>query len=360
MSLRPLNVRTTAVIDLWEDMEYSPPKDALDGKNLQGFFSSGAYPLPEEQKVETDWSYQAEFGDTPTLEGKDTGGRLQTVELEERQVSDCLSDTASLKKGASTATTASLSTAASHLVKRRPDKACHMTAEHSRSAESDLFLGLVFGEDFAVDLVTDIIIKFLDKREAITEEEWKQLSPIDRKSLAHYLMPLFGRSPSCCLDTPRSLNSLIEIKFKAKRNEEKLNKVVKQVNCMLARIFADLNDLPIDETLAVRLNEAYFDRMPEVFGQNVTYTQKSFSRLMACQKYRADFDAIMTSSLVRDFCVRRHAKVTQEVKRLRRKFLEGNTTVAQTELNKRSPWILSDMVEGIHLCQSIIKRQLNY
>lgn len=360
MSLRPLNVRATAFNDLWEDMEYSPPKDALDGQNLQGFFSSGAYSLPEEQKEETVWSYQSEFCDTPIMEGKDTDSRLETVGLEERQLSDCLSDTVSFKKGASTATTASLSTAATHLVKRRPDKACHMTVEHSRSAESDLFLGLVFGDDFAVDLVADIIIKFLDKKEPISDEEWRQLSLVDRQALAYYLMPLYGRSPNCCLDTPRSLNSLIEFKFKAKRNEEKLNKVVKQVNCMLARTFADLNGLPCDENLALKMNEAYFDQQAEVFGQKVTYTQQSFSKLVACRKYRADFEAIMTCALVREFCDRRHAKVTQEVKRLRRKFLEGNYSAAQTELNKRSPWTLSDMVEGIHLCQSIIKKQLKY
>lgn len=143
--------------------------------------------------------------------------------------------------------------------------------------------------------------------------------------------------PNCCLDTPRSLNSLIEFKFKAKRNEEKLNKVVKQVNCMLARTFADLNGLPCDENLALKMNEAYFDQQAEVFGQKVTYTQQSFSKLVACRKYRADFEAIMTCALVREFCDRRHAKVTQEVKRLRRKFLEGNYSAAQTELNKRSP-----------------------
>lgn len=318
-------------------------------------FVSGSYSLPEDQKVES------------AVHLSDSEESYVSPEYEPIPKAGCLpadgdSVCGSEKEGISTATTATPSTKgrSALLAKRSPAKALKLP-----TSEQAAFVELVFGPDLLADKAVALAIQILDRRGEVSEIEWNSLPDLERKALAAYVFPLCGVPLPASLDTPRSLNALLERKPVPKRNEEKLNKVAKLVNGHLASGFCRLNELEeLGQTEQTQiLGEAYFGPLPadsravSVFDPKTTFSQKSFAVLAACPKYAADFQAVMLQSLVSEFESKRLNRVRREVKRLRKQLAEGELHHVQAEHNKRSPWTLDDILEGVQLCQSIIKKK---
>lgn len=380
MSVKLLFLGTATREDIWEDIEYSPPKDPMDISNFNDIFASGSYSLPEEQKVEKD-SHLVHQAKRFCMRAETPAGKPEPrVGSEDLRNADLLSDSESLKNGAQTATTASpLSTYSTHgsslLRKRSPQKAEwvasqvsiteYLLPEPSReTGDKDLFVKVIIGADLANERVAKLAIRVLDQKSSISDEEWHLLSFEDRYILVSYLMPKYGLPvpKNLSLDSPRSLNELLTMKLKGRRNEEKLNRTVKHVNCLIAQSFSSLNQLEDlePEQLATILQQAYFGgsvgQETNIFAPVKVCSQKGFGKAVTNERYAEDFQAMLNNSYMEDFLISRKRKTLKEVKTLRRKLEEGKDIAIQ-EHNKRPHWMLTDIVEGAILCQNIIEKK---
>lgn len=285
----------------------------------------------------------------------------------------------SLKTGAQTATTAgpeSIYESCSRvsLGKRSPKKADWVTLQVQEAeqreeetgnqySEKAFMVNQLFGSDISNARVVKLAVRLIDHAAPISEEEWEALSPLDRLVLAHYLGSVFGLrvQPDLGLDNPCSLNQLLTLRLKGRRNEERLNKTAKRVNAMMARSFVDLNQLAhLDEDqLAAVLHTAYFGEQSteeNIFASGTGFSQKSFGRAVETARYAEDFETLLKSSYITEILKSRHSKVLKEVKWLKKNLQEGRDPANQAEHNKRPPWLLEDIIEGAKLCQNIIDR----
>lgn len=385
MTHLPLKLRLSTGPELnspWEVADYSPPKDAIDLVNFNDFLASGSYSLPDLQILEVNPCLPSPPKNFFLLEGTPTAkvkaqAAIETVEVDRFSVAD------SLKTSAQTAnTTAPGSTygsdSSSNLRKRNSqaegidkwlnkqilnDEVYSGTIK-AKSKENNVFFNSVFGTDISTERIAKIAIRLIDHTSPILDQEWSLLTPLDRTTLAVYLAQVYGLKPQNPpdLNTPATLNQLLSFKLKGRRNEEKLNKTVKRVNNMIARSFADLNGLSdLDEfELAEILQAAYFGEASaegNVFAPNAGFSQKSFGKTVETARYAEDFEAMLKSSYIAELLRSRHQKVLKEVKALRKNLQEGRDPQTQLEHNKRSPWLLEDIIDGAKLCQNIIDRK---
>ena len=381
MAKKPLFLNTNTIESFWEEIEYTPPKHAVDIGNFNDFLTAGSYSLPDlqipggERELNLSTSPQEFFleEEGPPLPVKMNFFKQAPMDPERFSTVD------SLKAGAHTATTASpestRSTRSGNLSKRSPKKTDWIKLQVSvneelledsvnKGSEKDFFVNSIFGADMANERIAKLAIRLIERAAPIVDREWLLLSKIDRIILARYLAQVYGLKPQSPpdLDTPATLNQLLSFKLKGRRNEEKLNKTVKRVNSKIARSFADLNGLvDLDEfELAEILQAAYFGAGSadgNVFAPNSGFSQKSFGKSVETARYAEDFEAVLKTSYIAELLRSRHLKVLKEVKALRKSLQEGRDPQIQLEHTKRSPWLLEDIIDGAKLCQNIIDRK---
>lgn len=378
MAKKLLFLKTAPVEHLWEEIEYTPPKHAVDIGNFNEFFASGSYSLPESQP--NDSFRESISGGSPkeflfASEGEPLPLDKLNFSKHDLHEADQISLAGSFKRGAHTVTTASpestSSVKAGNLSKRSPKKSDWITlqipksetlAKKSRetSSEKDVFVNSLFGVDFSNERILVLYFRVIDKAEPIQYQEWLMLTEQDRLILYTYLAQAFGQklAKKPDLETPTPVNDLLSIKPKEKRNEEKLNKTVKKVNSIIGRTFAELNGIdPTSETLPKVLQSAYFgdfSQDTEVFGHNTRFSQKTFGEAVKNARYTEDFEAVLKKSYISEMIKSRKHKVLKEIKGLRKLLQEGRDPMSQVENNKHTPWLLEDIVDGVKLCQNII------
>lgn len=378
MSKKTLFLSTNAIENLWEEIQYTPPKDSVDIGNFNDFFASGSYSLPDIQSLEGDKgsclrSSPEEF--YLKDEGNNESIKLNFTKHEKMDI-DRLSIADSSKTGTHTITTASPESTHStrskiNLGKRSPKKADWITLQinHANnifpentnlSNEKAFMVHTLFGTEMANERVTRLALRIIDHKGPITEAEWSILTPQDHDILSKYLFQLFSSRPEQdpnCLDI---INKLLDIKLKYRRNEEKLNKTVKRVHAMMGRSFVDINQLEgISEAeLAETLQAAYFgDESDEsVFALNTVFSQKSWGKAVENSRYADDFEAVLKMSYIAELLENRYQKLLKQIKYLRKASQDGRDLTCQPEHNKRSPWIIEDIVDGARLCQNIIDK----
>lgn len=368
--------------DFWGERDFSPPKDPLDLVRFQDYLASGSYVLPEHKIMEVNAcapSPQKSFftkADPPTVKVKENTSKCELNE------SDLLSVAESLATGTQTVVTtcpnSTYGSESSSILRKRNPKAAEnfgwkmknfnewnqslWTVSHSPE-EKDLFLDSIFGKDIANYRVVQLSIRIIDGAGPILSREWSILSDEDRILLATYLAQVFGQKPQNIPDltTPQLLNSLLSIKLKSRRNEERLNKTVKRVNYLMAQSFANLNKIELQaDSLASLMQNAYFAKANlklEVFAQNTGFSQKSFGEAVKNTRYAEDFEAVLKKSYIPEMVASRRHRVLKEIRSIRKALQEGHDPISQIDHNKHAPWLLEDIVEGAKLCQNIIERQ---
>jgi hypothetical protein len=379
MNLKAFCLKTTEFDNFFEEIEYTPPKHVFDNGSFNNSFSTGTLGLPDTQIIDRfrelnpagspkDFGLQEEG---PPIEIKMNFMKHEPVDADRLSVAE------SFKHGAQTVTTATPESTASircgeGLNKRSPKKTDWITLKipkdeeliqenEEKGSEKEFFVNTMFGNDIAYERITKLALRIIDRVSPVLDQEWLLLSSIDRQTLATYLAQVFGQKLQTVpdLETPAFVNDLMALKLIRRRNEERLNKTVKQVNSLIAESFANINKFSDDrdKELVSALQTAYFgdSYQGDVFASGTVFSQKNFGELVKFSRYAEDFEAVLNKSYVGEVIRSRKQKVLKEIKAFRKLLQEGQDPIAQIDhKNKRSPWLLEDIVEGAKLCQNII------
>ena len=363
-----------------EDVPYTPPKNELTIGHFNECMAYGSYSLPDSKTFEGNQEFNS-VG-TPKRFFQETENPPKEIVLNFSKHDHPDFDRYSVdsfKQGAQTVTTASNESTASYrggaLSKRSPKKTDWIFSQipktgekikesGEKGTEKEVFVNSVFGDDIASERICRLAIRIIDqnREDVVQDKEWLLLSETDRLTLATYLAQVFGQrlQTEPYLETPAIVNDMLEFKVKERRNEERLNKTVKTVNSLMVLRFASINGLDIndEEQLNMALQNAYMDESckVDIFSAKTVFSQKSFSEALRNVKYAEDFEAILKKSYIAECLLERKHKVLKEIKSLRKSLQQGHALKAQTDHNKRAPWLLEDIVEGAKLCQDIIDR----
>ena len=370
-----------------DGIAYSPPKDALDSTTFNSYFIDGSFPLPEQKKMEVELEPQLHHG---SLENELTVRHTLT----ESEVFADLNDSEKHSVAGSLNTCAPTETSSrspksnqceSPLSSKRPriqKRMNLMDSDLSNSNDSvsmassvdnqkEARLNSLINLEMANHRVTQLAIKIIDKKGPIIEEEWSQLSSLDQLILKIYVENIYGLhlTPKTSQELIVQLNKLIATEIKGKRNEEKLKKTVKKVNSMITHAFVNLNNLGHleEQQLSSILFSAYFghinnqnseEAILNIFESNLAFSQKSFSKIVENQRYAEDFDTILKTTYVPSFVEDRQQKVLDSIYLIRQKIdgIADDRSLYLADIIKRSPWQLSEIIDGAKLCHSIIER----
>lgn len=352
---------------------YSPPKDSLDCETFESCFFQGSYPLAEDclkERCEAlsmifdgTFADEAEVASTAgslEIEGKSDVGSFNTCAL-----------TINSSKGHK------VEFENTQLAKRPPDSAGGrkwtqglFSGESTPSTKDLPIKGEVFSKvtssEFSVSKLTALAIRLIDRSAPILVEEWEEMGQLEKDTFVSYMENIYSLNLTSkqgvgILD---QLNQLVNKPPAAKRNEEKLKKTVKRVNHLMTNAFLSLNDLdhlPEEERVQA-ICSAYFGSEGDsaskcsIFSDNHAFTQKAFSKIVTNKRYAEDFEAILNSFYIPDFVKSREELVFKSIvnimKRLENK--QAKPDIKTSELIKRAPWSLTEIVEGVKLCQKFI------
>lgn len=389
MLLESVFVGNQAINGLFEGIQYSPPKDAMDSTTFTNYFVGGSFALPERQQSMELEREPTQVQGTLIDELSNSGHQYESETTSDPNDAEKYSVAGSLNTCAPT-DTRSTSPKSTYTMKdsvkrgfRTEKKHSLMTVElsnddglrnrahsqYSQRDEKEVFLNSLLCTEISNQRVTKMALKMIDRLGFITEEEWQEMTTVDQVVLKSYVENIYGfnLTPNDSQELLVQLNNIIAVEPKGKRNEEKLKKTVKKVNSMITKAFVNINNLHhFDENqLSEILYSAYFghlqkteDSLINIFANSLAFSQKAFSKIVENQRYAEDFETILKSSYVPDFIKGRQDKVLKSISLIRRK-IEFNTEADSGSLNdliKRTPWQLSEIVDGAKLCQSIIEK----
>lgn len=359
-----------------DDLDYySPPKDALDQEAFDAFFNGGSYPLADDGLKERCESlsinHESIFEDEADIAFSLAGSHEYETKSDAGSFNTCANTINSSKCPRE-------NIEQSQLTKRPPQ------TTHDRNWTQSLFSGdvspsnrgmpssqleilpRVRNSELSVSKLASLAIRLIDRSSPILPEEWKELDQLEKDTMVSYMENIY------CLNLTSKigvgiLDQLNEILIQpppAKRNEEKLKKTVKKVNSLMTKTFINLNDLLhlSEEEREAAISAAYFgnemqdSKIRGVFSDNHAFTQKAFSKIVANKRYAEDFEAVMNTYYIPDFIKSRQTLVFKSIAIIRRKLEAKNqkTDTSTSELIKRAPWSLSEILEGVKLCQKII------
>lgn len=375
MSKHHLFLNTNSDYGMWDNIEYTPPKDSVSFKNFDELFKS---------EILSDTDYQEDISSqlSSNVEKESSVSSKDKLIFKKKtsSVKDSFSEKGSLNKGANTMTTKSNestygTSGGKSLSKRSPTRSDWITLQIKSqgvlppkkavaSMDSELFERMVFGDSIKDRTVAQLAIRLLDRTGLILDDEWKALDSVDKQVLLTYLGNIYGINVALIKEheSPNYVNKLLKIKLNVKRNEEKLNKIIKKVNSTLAKSFLKLNNIEYltDYKLAEVLQDAYFGPMSDFgdmyFTKNI-YNQRNFAVAACSHRYVSDFEVILKTTAITNILKNRFSAILADIKRTRKFILEvGDHNVVSTTKDKRPPWALSDIIEGVELCQNIIDR----
>lgn len=250
-----------------------------------------------------------------------------------------------------------------------------------KTTKSDLSSCLQYdstSEDTRIGYIARLAIKVLDHESPIFKHEWDELCPTERIILRVYLEGIYnvnfqfsGDDALLCQINDSGIHLT-----KAKRNEEKLKKIMKKVNRMMVTTFVSINNLEkmgADQLTDIifgayfgnqNLNKIEDQDIPNIFDQHQAFTQKAFKLIASNRRYTEDFETIMRSTYIPEFIRSRHIKVCKNIAVIKRKVKtalkldsgkkQDSFSISTPDIVKRAPWTLSDVISGMCLCQSII------
>ena len=363
-----------------EGIEYSPPKDAVDSAMFNEYFNGGSYPLTGKATGEAQ-------EDTQCIVDAEVTDRAEVASISDSQESEKKSDSGSLLTCAQTASSSNKSLNIDiqkrQLSKRAPEmsETCSwnklqlsgsMTPSDKGSShcqEKDMLLASLDISEASNQKLVWLAIRIIDRSSPILSEEWNNLSAQDQSVLLSYMENIYGihLTSKKGISALEMLNALMESPAKAKRNEEKLKKTVKKINSMMTTTFVVINNLHhlTEEELEEIVFGAYFGQMAmegsttNIFSSNHAFSQRAFSKILGNHRYAEDFETILNSSYIPEFVKSRQEKIHKSINFIRKKLYasqEQAEHAISTDLIKRAPWSLSEVLEGVNLCQSLINR----
>ena len=373
---------------LFEGIQYSPPKDAMDSSTFTTYFAGGSFPLPEQQRMEMEMEPTQVLGSlndelSSSCHQHESEATADLNDAEKYSVAGSLNSSAPTD-------TCSTSPKSTYTMRgsgkrgfRTDKKHSLMTVElsngdgprsrthsqHFKCDEKEVFLNSLLCTEISNKRVTKMVLKMIDRLGFISEEEWEEMTTVDQLVFKSYVENIYGLNltPNDSQDLLIQLNNIIALEPKGKRNEERLKKTVKKVNSMITKAFVNINNLHhFDENqLSNVLFSAYFghlqkteDSLINIFANSLAFSQKAFSKIVENQRYAEDFETILRTSYVSDFVKGRQDKVLKSISLIRRK-IEFNSDAESgslIDLIKRAPWQLSEIIDGAKLCQSIIEK----
>lgn len=380
MRLENLVLREQTAQGYSEGIEYSPPKDIVDSEMFRTFFANGSYPLARNDLEKVSLTFPS-IVDGSDVESCEVASIADSVETGKK------SDYGSLKTCAHTLASTSKSPAqgdnVSQLAKRTPNLSkagdfsqYQLTSQISPSnkanteviSENEIFLRCFIDREISNKNLTKLAIRLVDRSQPMSCEEWKSLSQQEKATLLSYMEKIYdvdisGVQNPC---TRELLDYILSKPLKAKRNDEKLKKTVKKVNSMITKAFIGINNLQHlpEKELEEAVYSAYFGNKTKggntinIFSSRQAFSQKVFGKVVSNQRYAEDFETIINTLYIPDFLKSRQKQVYKSIAFIRRK-LDGHHENIDTVLNeaiKRAPWTLSDIVEGVELCQTLISK----
>ena len=391
MLLESLAIHSQTLLSL-DTIQYSPPKDAMDISIFNSYFKTGSYSLPESNN-----SHLHEHEESTQVQDQMIDELPSTFNL---SYSDPIQDSINFDKlsvADSNNTCAQTNNSSSNLSTNSNYEYSPLKSRNHRSGKKSERKSLDLGEENEVlrdtvisvfnqrdipinsFLMTDlsnkriakIAIQIIDRQELICEQEWSELMDIDHKTLVAYIENIYGIHLTYSNSTTllNTLNSMMQVKSKGKRNEEKLKKTVKKVNNMITGAFVKINNIHYleDDQLADILFSAYFqigvttekciDSVDNIFLHSLAFSQKAFCKIVKNTRYADDFEAILRTTYVSEFIKGRHDKVQKSIAFLRKKIECSDETSSklQTDIIKRTPWQISEIIDGVSLCLKIIE-----
>lgn len=363
-----------------EDIEYSPPKDAVDSVMFIEFFADGSYPLSG--KMAEDQSNNTHLKLTDETEDKG-----ETSSASDSQDTEKDSEYGSLNTCDQTASSSTKSpnmgTHKWNLCKRKPELSetsslskLQLSGSTSPSGsgishdqEKDMFLMSLATTENANKKLTGLVIRIIDRTSPILREEWDCLSQQDQSVLFTYLENIYGShlTSKKGIDSLDTINGLLTKRSKVKRNEEKLKKTVKKINSMMMKTFYFINNLHhlSDEELEAIIFGAYFGQkategtITNIFKSSQGFSQSTFIKILCNERYTEDFEAILNTSYIPEFIRLRHEKINRNLGYIRRRLLndfDKTQPKAASKSIKRVPWPLTEILEGVNLCQKLIEK----
>ena len=377
MLLETLFLRDPYAQTYSESIEYSPPKDAIDSAMFNTYFNDGSYPLAgqiaEEQREDTQIMMDIEAAE-----------KAELASTSDSQEMDKKSDAGSQRTCAGTATSRSNMSPKVNIQKRQLSKrgpemsetnssikfhlSGSISPSHERTAhfqEKDILIN----SEISNQKMAWLSIRVIDRTSSILEEEWESLSYQDQSVLVSYMENIYGvhLKSKQGITALEKINNLVDSPPKAKRNEEKLKKTAKKINSMIANTFVAINNLHhfTEEELEEIIFSAYFGQMAyesnaiNIFSSKLAFSQKAFARILENHRYAEDFETVLNTSYIPEFIKCRQEKVLRSICFLKKKMFTNQDQIENAisnDLIRRAPWSLSEILEGVNLCQSLINR----
>lgn len=367
-----------------EGIEYSPPKDAVDGAMFTLYFKDGSYPLSGKMAEE-------KGRDTHMILDRDEGQKAEVASDADSLDAEKHSDNGSLntcdQTNSTSARSMNVDIKKGQLTKRMPhssessswnnyqlsgSESSSVKASHPISVK-DIFLHSLISSELSNQKLAWLAIRIIDKSSPILAEEWDIFSQEDQSVLISYMENIYGTrlTSKHNKDALDQLNGIMVKSPKNKRNEEKLKKIAKKVNSMMTQTFVSLNNLhhQTGDELEEIVFGAYFGQVAmegsttNIFSSNHAFSQKAFSKIVSKQRYAEDFETVLNTSYIPEFIKIRQEKVLKSIAYIRKRLFadqEQQESTITNDLIKRAPWALSEVLEGVKLCQSLINRSKLY
>lgn len=377
MLLDLLSTNDVPTRNISENFEYSPPKDALDSKAFDAFFSGGSFPLADgcqEDRCDDDLSilnksYLPE-------EAEMALDALSTIGSDKGSDSGSLITCAQTNKSTSGPTL--VETPKSQLEKRAPNFPTKTNWESefygdstSAVSKSDglstvLFDGHNGQQERKNQQLVALATRLIDRQGNVSADEWDMLDQSERAILISYMENIYNLhlTSSDSGNSLNQLNSVLELKTPSKRNEEKLKKTAKKINALITEAFTNINGLRnlSEDQLEQVMCQAYFGQVEtaekNIFSHKHPFSQKAFQKVVANRRYAEDFEVVLNNNYLPAFIQSRQETIQRSIDFLRRKINKEESRIAKAscDLIKRAPWSLSEILDGVKLCQTLIAR----